>query len=387
MDVTDFNIRHLRVFTLVHDFQSFTRAAEAMHLTQPAVSQVISRLERLLACKLIDRAGGHVQATAYGTALAARARNALQSLVDDRVTMAQIRALRALANAGTYASAASQLGLSAPSLHRCVRELGLSTGKAIVTKRGRGVVISDDGRKILRGFSLALAELGAGLSELKALDGREIGRITIGAMPLSRARVLPCAVATFHREHRDFEIAVTEGSYGELIEPMRDGDLDILVGAMRYTITDDDIIQTPLFEDQPAVFARAGHPLAGRSNVTIAQLADHAWVMPQRPTPLRMRWEAMFHKAGLALPQVPVASGSVLFIREVLRQSELLTVLSPHQVVTERQAGMLVPINGPAMQINRNIGLMHRRNWQPTPLQKRFLENLKTAAQADIAEQ
>lgn len=383
MDVLEFNLRHLRVFTLVHDLRSFTRAAAAAYLTQPAVSQVVSQLERQLDCKLIDRSGGQVRATPHGDVLAQRAVKALDILANHRITMAQMKAMRALAATGSYAHAAGNLGLSSPSLHRAVRDLGFITGKSIVTKRGRGVLISDDGRKILRGFGLALAELEAGLSEIKALNGREVGRIAIGAMPLSRARILPSAVAAFHRQHAGVQIAVTEGSYRELIEPLRDGDLDILVGAMRGGFATDDILQIPLFDDRPAVFARAGHPLAGRADVAIEELSQEDWVMPGTATPLRQRWEAMFCDAGLEPPNVPVSSGSVLFIRELLCQTDLLTVLSPDQVITEKAAGLLVQVNGVMLQISRQIGLTHRRDWRPTPLQKRFLRCLEAAVKKE----
>ncbi|MFX8301108.1 LysR substrate-binding domain-containing protein, partial [Acinetobacter baumannii] len=88
-------------------------------------------------------------------------------------------------------------------------------------------------------FRLALAELRSADIELAALRGHERGRITIGAMPLSRARLLPSAVAAFHRAKPDIDIVIMEGSYAELTGPLRDGDIDMMVGAARTNISAD----------------------------------------------------------------------------------------------------------------------------------------------------
>ena len=51
----------LLVFVTVAEKQSFTRAADALHMTQPAVSQYIQTLEKNLGVKLLDRNNKYVQ--------------------------------------------------------------------------------------------------------------------------------------------------------------------------------------------------------------------------------------------------------------------------------------------------------------------------------------
>ncbi len=59
----------LRVFRLVARHLNFSRAAEELLLTQPAVTQQIKALEEELGLPLFDRAGGHIQLTPAGQAL------------------------------------------------------------------------------------------------------------------------------------------------------------------------------------------------------------------------------------------------------------------------------------------------------------------------------
>ena len=59
----------LRVFRTVAELLNFTQAAEALHLTQPAVTLQIKSLESSLAARLFDRTGNRVKLTPAGEAL------------------------------------------------------------------------------------------------------------------------------------------------------------------------------------------------------------------------------------------------------------------------------------------------------------------------------
>jgi len=95
-------------------------------------------------------------------------------------------------------------------------------------------------------------------------------------------------------------------------------------------------------------------------------------------TPLRTHWEALF--AGRALPEVPIECGSVMVIRGLLAQSDLLTLLSPDQVALEVEAGMLVRIGPELADTVRTIGVTTRANWRPTARQQRLVELIHSAS-------
>lgn len=56
----------LKVFVTVAEKQNFTRAAEELHMTQPAVSQFVQTLERSLGTKLLERSNKYVRLTKAG---------------------------------------------------------------------------------------------------------------------------------------------------------------------------------------------------------------------------------------------------------------------------------------------------------------------------------
>lgn len=374
MNISQLNLRHLQAVAKIARLGSIRAAAEAVGLTQPAITQALGKLERQLGMTLFERRPDGMAGTTATNLLTPRIEAALAQVGSTRVTMAQLGALIAVAREGSYSGASALTGLSEPSLHRAVGDLSIALNRRLVERRGRGIMLSDAGKRTARAFRLARAELEAGLSEIAALLGQETGRVTIGAMPLSRARLLPAAVTAFHKQYPGVEIRIVEGSHAELLEPLRDGEIDLLIGALRTPSPGTDVEQTALFDDRPVVIGRVGHPI---SSPEIGQLAAYPWTISAPGTPLRMLWERMFEQAGVVPPRVPIECGSVIAIRQLLRDSDFLTLLSPDQVAVELEAGWLSNIGDAPGDLRRTIGLTTRTDWRPTAMQTVFLDTIR----------
>ena len=80
-------LRHLRAFVAVADDLSFSRAAQRLFISQPALSRQIRGLERLVGCDLFRRSTQRVELTRIASeALLARARRYWPSL-DDAISV------------------------------------------------------------------------------------------------------------------------------------------------------------------------------------------------------------------------------------------------------------------------------------------------------------
>ena len=73
-------LRHIRYLLAVAEHRNFTRAAEALHVSQPTLSQQIKQLEENLGAPLLDRTGRRISLTDAGQAYVRYARLALQDL-------------------------------------------------------------------------------------------------------------------------------------------------------------------------------------------------------------------------------------------------------------------------------------------------------------------
>jgi DNA-binding transcriptional LysR family regulator len=80
----------LQAFLAVADTQSFSRAAEQLYLTQPAVSKRIATLESQVGARLFDRIGRRIALTEAGNVLLPQARRILFTVEDSRRALANL---------------------------------------------------------------------------------------------------------------------------------------------------------------------------------------------------------------------------------------------------------------------------------------------------------
>ncbi|MEW5424207.1 LysR family transcriptional regulator [Amorphus sp. 3PC139-8] len=394
------NLRHIRLIAAAVRLGALSRAAEAVGISQPAASQALAKLEATFGGRLLERSKSGALATARGRVVVRRAQRALSvlkagqgklarfakhhaggvDLAEAQVGMVHLRALSAFADAGSFSAAARRLGLTEPSVHRAARELEAILGVALFTGPSRHLILSPAGRVFARHANLVMAELDAAFDEVRELAGAYDGRLVVGTLPLVRTQIVPAAVVALAARRPEATIEVVDGPYDTLIQDLANGRIDMLVGALREDVPASELTQEVLFQDDLAIVARAGHPLAGRARITSDDLARYPWLLPRPETPSRLVFERL---AANFPPDRPLAgvieTGSLVALRGILMMSDRLTILSRRQILYEEKAGFLIVLPVRLSEAARPIGLTLRADWQPTALQADFLAELRSA--------
>jgi DNA-binding transcriptional LysR family regulator len=375
------SLRHLRVFLAVAEHGSITRAAEAGRVSQPAVTQAIGKIEREAGTSLFQRTPQGLFPTEAGAALAFRVARAF-ALLDPALdatgprlrlttTAAGLRALIAMREAENFTLAARRLGVAQPTVHRAIGALEQEAGRRLFQRTAEGVRATQPALALAQAARLAFAELAQAEADVADALGREAGRIVVGAMPLSRSTVLPRAIAGFRRLRPTLPILILDGRYDELLAGLRRGEIDMLIGALRDPAPIGDVVQRALFDDDLALVAGRGHPLARRADLTRADLVCYPWVVARAGTPARAHFDRLF--AGGPAPSSIVESGSVVLMRELLDSSEHLACVSRLQARVESDHGLMTILPFELPGTRRPIGLTLRADWLPTRAQGEFL--------------
>ncbi|MEU8892350.1 LysR family transcriptional regulator [Streptomyces sp. NPDC048442] len=107
-------LRQLEYFVTVADLASFTKASEALHVSQPGVSSQVRKLERELGQDLLDRSSRTVRLTAAGATVLPYARAALATVSSIREAVDELSGLvRGRVTVGTITSLDRSIGLPA----------------------------------------------------------------------------------------------------------------------------------------------------------------------------------------------------------------------------------------------------------------------------------
>jgi DNA-binding transcriptional LysR family regulator len=394
------NLRHLQCFREAASQGSLGAAARAMHMSQPAVTQAIARLESLIGAELLIRRSHGVSPTRAGEVFLGRIDRAMtqlrEALLESRtmngqrvdfmrvVRSRQLAALSAVVELGNFSAAARAQQTSLSNLHRSARELEQALGLALFEKTSFGVVPTRDAERLARRVRLAFGELSQARAEVRALQGAETGRTVIAALPLARSYLVPAALLEFTQAHPRHGVEIIEGTYANLLAGLRSGESDVLIGALRDPLPASDVVQEHLFNDPLAIIARANHPLA-RQRPTIRSLRKYQWIAPRRGSPLRAQFDALMASGGAELPAPALECNSLAAARAFLLESDRLMLLSAHQVHYDMLAGLLVALPHPSGNVVRPIGLTQRRNWRPTVVQEQLLDVLRRVAKTAAA--
>ena len=390
-EIFQLNLRHLDALLVIGRLGGMSAAAREVNLSQPALAQAIAKIERVVGERLFDRQPGGAAPTAAGRIMMVRVDRALHYLahggrlvrrsarlaplphIERRVTMVQLRALIAVEGNSSYVQASELTGLSQPAVHRAVRDLQDILGTDLFVRVGRIVRPTDIASRFVRFARLMLSELRAGLEEIRAVNHDDAGRVNVGILPSARAIFFSELLARFTSAHVAAAVKVVEAPYRELLTSLRQGDIDLIIGARRDPAPHSDVVQEDLYDDDPVVVGRADHPLHGCRQLDLPKLLRFPWVISAPGIPLRTKWEQIFLSRGVEPPRLRIECGSVLVTRGLLLQGDWLTLISRDQFLFERRAGTLVEIGDLGPELRRGIALTRRRDWMPTALQADFV--------------
>jgi LysR family transcriptional regulator of gallate degradation len=385
-------LRLLRVTEAVARLGSAARAAEELHLSVSAVSRAVVQAEIALGQALFERAARGMHATLAGTVVASRARRALAQLRQGggqalalRATDPMLRALVAVADGRSEAVAAARLGLSQPAVHQALKQLEHAAQQRLLERSRRGTRMTEAGERVLHAVRLALAELRTGHDELATLSGASGGSVALGALPMTADVLVPQALARLFAARPGVTVTVADGTYEGLLQQLRHGELDFVVGPLRGTDAPADVVEHLLFVDRLVPVVRAGHPLlaqwrGGRSRRALRDLLRWPWIGPLPGTPARSAFERAFSDAGLAVPRVDLQANSPPVVRSVLMGSDHVAMVSMLQIRAEVASVLLAVVPVAVSGTERSIGAMLRRDAQLSAAVDAALADLRAVA-------
>ncbi|NVM74416.1 LysR family transcriptional regulator of gallate degradation [Duganella sp. SG902] len=380
------SLRHLHAFNAVAASGGIRRSSESLYRASSAVARSVAALEESLDAQLFERKGRGMLLTAAGDVVRKRAdrieaelhavreeavrlrdRNGakvggIEALLNER----RLQAASLLAEVHHMPSVAHAMGVSQSAVSQAIARLEDMLGQPLFLRTAHGMVPTDAGRRWTESFDRVLAELRHIPEDIAALAGVVLGVVTIGALPLARSQLLPVAISSVLKRHPRLQIRSLESPYEELTASLLSGRIDFIVGAQRAG-GGDAFESRSLFEDKAALVARAGHPLSKRARLTLDDLAGFPWCLSRSGTPLRESLVQFFERQGKQAPSPAVETGDLALLRGLLLSSDMLTVLSAHQLHHEVRTGQLVvlPFDMPGME--RSIGVTTRKNAHLSP--------------------
>ena len=239
------------------------------------------------------------------------------------VDLPGMRAAIMVASHGSFLRASVSMGISQSQLSRQVAKLETYVGQKVFHRHGRGVVLTDFGRRILPRIQGLLSELQAFDQLVRDARERISGDVTVGAVPVISRRLTSSLVRRLQATYPDIKLRILEGYSGQIEEWLAAGRVDIGVfnhyGASKVGHAD------KLMRRDVAVIGPPNHPLMRRKDIGFDSLRRIAIAMPPHPNSLAEHIALIARERHVPL-NIALEAGTASLIQEAMLASGLVTL-------------------------------------------------------------
>jgi DNA-binding transcriptional LysR family regulator len=275
--------------------------------------------------------------------------------------------------------AADALGLSQPALSKSLRRLEQALQVKLVRRTPKGVELTAEGSVLLlRVRELRLSMQGVAREIADVSQGR-VGHLRIGVSAAISEQFLSVAFATLLKDAPRTKLIVSVSDNDLLVPALCNGELDLIIHYLPVT-PPEGVVCEHLYDSEYVVCASAKHRLAGRKQVTLAELAQERWALNELTLPAQQRLLEKFRDSGFPPPRVALQSRSVALRLRTVGSSELLTIVSRDCIEQATSAGAVITLPVNALAWLRPVGVMFRRETYLPPVGRRFIDMIKAMA-------
>jgi LysR family pca operon transcriptional activator len=303
--------------------------------------------------------------------------------LSDQIKLRHLEVFLETARLKSVSRAAEALSLTQPAVSRTLRELETTTGKTLFERDGRGIRLSPFGEMLLPHAGAAITATRAGLDTLAGVGAASGAPLRLGALPTVSSTLIPSAVAAFRSTGVPGRLWITTGENRVLLDQLRRGDLDLMVGRLPAPELMLGLSFEPLFKDRVTLVVAEGHPLLAGA-LTADRFGGFPMLLPGPDSIIRPYAEQLFMEQGLPLPHDAIETVSDSFGRAFTRDHGAVWVISRGVVASELARGVLVELPLDTTTTLGSVGIMRQAEAAPHPSAERFARALRGAVKAAV---
>ena len=287
-----------------------------------------------------------------------------------QATLHQLQILESIAKHGSFTRAAEELELTQPTVSQQIKRLTQIIGLPLFEQLGKQIYLTAAGNEVLGASAIIsekFAELEIAIDELKGLKQ---GQINLVASTTAKYFV-PRLLGTFRRKHAEIELALhITNQEGVLARLARNQDDLYFTGRPP---SDLDIELRPILENPLVVVAPSNHPLAGKTNIPLKQLATEPFIFREAGSGTRAVFEHFLAENRVAV-DVVIELSSNEAIKQAIAGGLGISVLSQHSLDLETQNGLLTILNVEGFPIQRHWYVIYPTGKQLSVAAQTFLD-------------
>lgn len=189
----------------------------------------------------------------------------------------QLRCFVTVVETGNLSKAARLLNMTQPPLSILIQKLEQSLDVTLFNRQKNRLVLSEPGRLFYTRAKDLLASFKTLRQDVKNNAAGTEGNVSIGCSTAASLFILPRVMRRIQEEKLNITVTVREGESAYIVNCIRNNELD--VGIIRTRFHAEDLVTRPLVTEPLMLVISEDHPLAGKHNITLSDLAHENFLL------------------------------------------------------------------------------------------------------------
>lgn len=287
-----------------------------------------------------------------------------------RPTLHQLEVFEAIAQHGSFTSAADELFLTQPTISQQMKQLTKAIGSPLFEQIGKRLYLTDAGREVLavsQDISERFAQLEMTLADLRGLKQ---GHLRLAATTTAKYFV-PRLLGPFRHRHPGITISLQITNQQQILDRLAHNLDDLyFTGPPPEKL---DISLRPVLENPLVVIAPRNHPLAQEKNISLERLVKESFILREPGSGTRTSVEHFFAENRVEI-RVEMEIGSNEAIKQAVVGGLGISILSRHSLALEGTKGPLIVLDVEGFPIYRHWYIIYPAGKQLSVVAQTFLE-------------
>lgn len=292
-----------------------------------------------------------------------------------------LKYLQVVAETGSLLAAAKALNIAQPSLSVSISRMEDVVGEKLMVRGRHGASLTKAGQILVRHAEGLDNALENALAEVRLSSLGFSGPMVVGGTPLATASIIPEILSKLVPDFMPIRCDVVEAYDEDLIRGLLKNEIDVVISSMRTEALETNgiglIASEPLFSAQTSAVVRRWHPFSMEKTLSLRDLQHALWVLPPRGSIIRTLIDSSFTVTGIPVPQNLIEAAPFGVLKEIVKQTDGVTILSDQIVRAELAEGSLVTVPLTEHMTPRVFGIHRLKSRDPSPVAKRFIEIAK----------
>lgn len=286
-------------------------------------------------------------------------------------TFRQFQVFEAIYRLGSFTRAAEELFLTQPTVSMQIKKLTEAIGLPLFEHVGRNVVPTEAGMELYvacRSMFETLSNLEMKISDMK---GMKRGRLRLGVITTA-TYLAPEMLGGFSQLYPGIDLSLKVTNRDSIIRRIRANEDDLYIMGLAPE-GDFEVESFPFAPNPLVVMAPRNHPLVGKKNITLKEIAKEPFIIREPGSGIRDTMFKAFDKAGVR-PIVRMELGNNEAIKHAIAGGLGLSVLSLHTLSLEGVNGPVAILDVEGFPILREWYIVYPKGKELSLVAQTFLE-------------